>query len=113
MKDKLAKIYIKNCTCYYFDHIIKVTHTYFIDNLLGKYYMKTFQFMIFHTKPQQTQNHCVLDSIKQMDLLGFVAVNLDIQYYLIMDCLINGTADSINHNFGEIKIDSFNYSPKY
>ena len=44
MKDKLAKIYIKNCTCYYFDYIIiiKVTDAYFIDNLLGKNYMKTF-----------------------------------------------------------------------
>ena len=115
MKDELTKIYIQNCTCYYFDYIIiiKVTDAYFIDNLLGKNYMKTFQLMIFHTKPQQTQNHCVLDSIKQMDLLGFVEVNLDIQYYLIINCLINGTADSINHNFGEIKIDSFNYSPKY
>ena len=37
-----------------------------------------FQSMTFHTKPQQVQNHCLLGSIKQMDFLGFVVVNLDI-----------------------------------
>ena len=45
-------------------------------------------------------------------------MNLDIWYYLIMDCLIklvirlsekNGITDS--HNFGEIRIDSHNSLP--
>ena len=43
-----------------------------------KNFMKIFQFMTFHTKLQRVQNHCVLGSIKYMDLLGFVMVNLDI-----------------------------------
>ena len=44
IKDELTKIYIENCTCYHFDYIIiiKVTDVYFINNLLGKNYMKTF-----------------------------------------------------------------------
>ena len=31
-----------------------------------------------HTKLQSVQNHCVLGLIKQMNLLGFKVVNLDI-----------------------------------
>ena len=45
-------------------------------------------------------------------------VNLDIYYYLTMNCLIkffisekSSIADNINHNFGEIRIDSYNYLP--
>ena len=34
--------------------------------------------MIFHMKLQWVENHSVLGSIKEIDLLGFVGVNLDI-----------------------------------
>ena len=34
--------------------------------------------MTFHAKLQRVQNHCVLGSIKDMDLLGFGVVVLDI-----------------------------------
>ena len=78
--------------------------------------MEIFQFMTFHIKLQQVQNHGALGLIKQMELLGFVVVNLGIQYYLIMDCLIkliekSGITESINHNFGKIRIDSYNSLP--
>ena len=90
-----------------------------------KNYMKIFQFMTFHTKLQQEQNHCVLGSIKKVHLLGFVVLNSHVKYYLIMDCLIkfairlnifliskkSGNTQSINHNFEEIRIDSYNSLP--
>ena len=90
-----------------------------------KNYMKIFQFMTFHTKLQQEQNHCVLGSIKKVNLLGFVVLNSHVKYYLIMDCLIkfairlnifliskkSGNTQSINHNFEEIRIDSYNSLP--
>ena len=40
--------------------------------------MKIFQLMTFQRKLQRVQNHCVLGLMKQMDLLGFVVMNLDI-----------------------------------
>ena len=49
--------------------------------------------------------------IKWIDVLGFVVMNLDIKYYLIMDKICDkikylisekiGITDSINHNFGK------------
>ena len=53
-KDELKEIDIKNRTCYFFDHIIKDVDIYSSD--------------IFS----------VLGLIKQMDLLWFVVMNLDI-----------------------------------
>ena len=35
-KDELKEIDIKNCTCRYFEDIIKVKEIYFSDVLLGK-----------------------------------------------------------------------------
>ena len=59
-KNKLKEIGIKNRVCYYFDDIInglkiKLVIFYYIKN-----YMKVFQFITFHIKLQQVQNHCVL-----------------------------------------------------
>ena len=62
-KNELKEIDIKNCTCYYFDDIITDRDIYSAI-LLHKKIMKIFQFMTFSTKLQQTQNHCVLGSIK-------------------------------------------------
>ena len=45
-----------------------------------KNHTKIFLFMTFHIKLQLVQNLCVLDSIKQMDLLEFI-MELDIKYY--------------------------------
>ena len=59
-----------------------------------------------------------------MDLLYLWMVKLNIQYYLIMGCLLKicdkikylisekrGITNSINYNFGKIKIDSCNSLP--
>ena len=40
--------------------------------------MKIFQFITFHIKVQQVQNHCILRSIKWMDLLYLLMVKLNI-----------------------------------
>ena len=42
--------------------------------------------MIFHTKLKQVQNHCVLGSIRWMDLLKFM-IKLGILWYLIIDVI--------------------------
>ena len=64
--------------------------------------------MTFHTKLEWVQNHCLFRTTKEMDSLKF-KMELDIQYYyLIMVSLIVNKkyiTDSINRNFGRIRID--------
>ena len=80
--------------------------------------------MTFHIKILQVQNHCVLGSMKQIDLLifydgiGYLVLFgsgwYDIIYnrikYLISEK--SGITNSINHNFARIRIDSYNSLPK-
>ena len=76
--------------------------------------------MAFPTKIQQLQNHCVLCSIKQMDLLRFV------MELVLFDCswcdeICDGikyviseksrVTDSTNHHFSIIRIDSYDSLP--
>ena len=84
-----------------------------------KKYMKLFQVMTFHTKLKRVQNHCVLGS-KKID--GFIRVRGDeFKHLVLFDYKLfdkicdkikylvsekSGIADSINLNFGEIRIDS-------
>ena len=63
-KNELKEIDIKNRGCYYFDYIINGTKINFSNVLLNKNYLKIFQFIMFHIKLQQVQNHRVLGSIK-------------------------------------------------
>ena len=79
--------------------------------------------MRFHTKPQGIQNHYLTGSLKQMDLLKPV-MDLNVSHYFIMVGLIkfviginnlqvkkSGITDSIHHNFGKLRIDSFDSLP--
>ena len=79
-----------------------------------KKYMKLFQVMTFHTKLKRVQNHCVLGS-KKID--GFIRVRGDEFKHLVLFDKIcdkikylvsekSGITDSINLNFGEIRIDA-------
>ena len=79
-----------------------------------KKYMKLFQVMTFHTKLERVQNHCVLGS-KKID--GFIRVRGDEFKHLVLFDKIcdkikylvsekSGITDSINLNFGEIRIDA-------
>ena len=67
--DELKEIDIKNCTCYYFDDVMRVGDFDF-DNMLlvKKSYKNSYEnnilFMAFHTKRLWVQIHCVLGPIK-------------------------------------------------
>ena len=86
-KDKLKKVDVKNRPCYNFDNIIRASDRNIDINLLvffqTKNYinkkMKIFEVMIFLIKLQGVQNHCVLGTVRQMDLLKFL-MELDVQY---------------------------------
>ena len=75
-KDKLKEIDIKNRTCYLFDDIIKDVDIYFSDILLDKKLYENILVYDIHTKLQRVQIYCLLGSIKWVDLLGFMVVNL-------------------------------------
>ena len=61
--NELKKVTIKNCTCYYFNDIIKIEGLSLIFYWM-KNHMKIFWFMTFHTKLCLVQNHYVLDLMK-------------------------------------------------
>ena len=67
--------------CYFFDDIINIEE---FDNILlgAKSYQNILTYN-FSYKTLFVQNHWVLASIKQMDLLEFM-MDLDIQYYLVL-----------------------------
>ena len=50
----------------------------FSNILLDKQLNENVSVYGIHTKLQWVQNHCVLGLIKQMNLIGFKVVNLDI-----------------------------------
>ena len=77
-KNELKGIDTKNHTCYYFN-IIRFwdRENILLDEKLYKEKYKNILFMKLHTKLQRVQNHCVLGSIKQMDLLRLM-IKLDI-----------------------------------
>ena len=130
-KDKLNQNYIKNCTCYYFDDIIRFWNRDidFSDILLDEtLYKENYENILIYDISCKTSTGAKplrvrFDKID--DLLKFM-IKLDIQYYLIIVivikfvirsnilCLIkekSGIADSINHNFGRIRIDSYDSLP--
>ena len=55
--------------------------------------------MTFHTKLQRVQNYCVLGCDKICDKIKYPISEK------------SGITDSINHNFGRIRIDSYDYLP--
>ena len=59
-KDELKEIDIENCTCFYFDDVMRAIDIDFSDISLMKddvKYTKTFWFITFHAKPLWVSNH--------------------------------------------------------
>ena len=79
--NNLKEINIKNHTCYYFDDVIKI-EDYDFDNILLD--EKSYKNILVYDISYKTflhlllvQIHCLLGSIKYMDLLEFM-IELDI-----------------------------------
>ena len=105
--------------CYYFDDIIHGTKINFSNILLDKNYMKIFHNISYKTpKPLRIRfdkiNGFIISldgKIKYLILFNYGYFNkiCDKIKYLISKK--SGIANSINHNFGKIKIDSYNSLP--
>ena len=123
-KDELNKIDIKNRTCYYFDDIITNRDIYSVDVLLDE---KIYENISVCDISYKTLTGPKPLRIRFDEIDGFIII-LDgkTKHLILFDiglfdkicdkikCLISeksGIKDSINHNFGKIKIDSYNYLP--
>ena len=78
IRNELKEINIKNCACCHFDDKINGTKINFSNISFNKKLHKVFKFITFHVKLQPVQIHSVLGLIKQMDLLQFLMVKLNI-----------------------------------
>ena len=121
IKDELKETDIKNRACYYFDDIIKERDTYLVDILL---YEKLYENISVYNISYKTSASPKLLRIRFDKTDGFIRVCGDEFKHLVLfdyglfdeicdkiKYLISeksGITDSINHNFGEIKIDSYN-----
>ena len=126
-KDKLNEVDIKNGTCYYFDDIIKDKFSYAVGILISEKSYETYEnISIFNISRETSMGPKPLRiSLDKID--GFIRVfggefrHLvlfdngffdkiweKIKYLIIEKC---GITDSINHNFGKIRIDSYNSLP--
>ena len=123
-KDELKEIDIKNGTCYYFDDIIKDVDIYFSDILLDEELYENISVYDISYKTL-TGPKPLLIRFDKVD--GFIRVRGDEFRHLVLfdyelfdnicekiQYLISeksGITDSINHNLGEIRIDSYNSLP--
>ena len=122
-KNELKEIDIKNRTCYYFDDIIRFLDRdiEFRDILLNENSYETYKNILIYDISYKTSTGIRFDKID-----GFIKIHDKIRYLVLFDysyCdkiwdkmkyLISeksGITDSINHNFGRIRIDSYNRLP--
>ena len=120
--DELKDIHLKNCTCYYFDEIMRGGDFDFDDNLLNKksnesWYKHVLVFDISCKTFVGGKPLC----IRFDKIYGFINVSDGIKYFALFGpwrydtiygrtrYLINeksGITYTISHNFGRIRIDS-------
>ena len=130
-KDELKVIDIKDCTCYYFDDLMRAwdrdTDIDFSGILLEeKLYKQKYENILFHDISQETSRGATPFRIRYDQIDGFIKIHDGIRYLVLFDCgwfdkicdrikyLVSeksGISESINSNFGRIRIDSYNSLP--
>ena len=123
-KNELKEIDIKNRPCYYFDDIITDRYIYSVDILLDeKIYENISDYDILYKtsigpKPFRVRfNNMdgfirVLDGeIKRLVLFDYELLDKICDKIKHLTSEKGGITDSINHNFGDIRIDSYNFLP--
>ena len=113
--DKLKKIDIKNCTCYYFNDTIKI-EDFDLDNICidKKSYKKILVYDILYKSliDYKIISLYVLDLIKQIDLLKFMMDFIRLYNRIIyLISVKSGITYIISHNYATIKVDSYDSLP--
>ena len=128
-KDKLNEIDIKNCTCYYFEPVIRFwdRDINFSDILLDKnWYKEKNENILVYDISYKTSTGARLLCIRLDKIDVFIKIHDKIRYLVLFDysycdkvCdkikyLISeksSTTNNINHNFARIRIDSYDSLP--
>ena len=123
-ENELKEIDIKNRTCHYFDDIIRVwdTNFYSSDTLLdGKSYIEKCENILIDDISCKTSTGAKPLRVRFDKIEGLIKIHNRIRYLVLLDysysdeiCdkikyLISekiGITDTINHNFGKIRIDN-------
>ena len=124
-KDEINKININNRTCYYFDDIIKDRDIYSVDISWDEKSYETYQNILFYNISYKSSTGPKPLHIRFDKRNGFIRVlDAEIEDLVLFDYELfdktcdrikyliskkNGITDSINHNFGKIRIDSYNF----
>ena len=123
-KSELKEIDIKNRPCYYFDDIINGTDINFSNILLNKKLYESISVyeILYETSTGSKPLRIRFDKIDRFIMVldgktkhlvlfscGLIDKICDKIKHLISEK--SGITDSINHNFGNIRIDSCNYLP--
>ena len=123
-KNELKEIDIKNRPCYYFDDIITDRNIYSVDILLDE---KIYENISVYDILYKTSIGPKPFRVRFNNMDGFIRVldgeikRLVIFDYELFDKICDkikhptskkgGITDSINHNFGDIRVDSYNFLP--
>ena len=123
-KDELKEIDIENRSCYYFDDIIKNIDINFSNILLAK---KLYEKILVYDISYKTSTGPKLLCIRFDKIDGFIRIRCgEFRHLVLFDYGLfdkicdkikylisekSGIADGINHNFGEIRIYSYNSLP--
>ena len=128
-KDELKEFDIKNCTCYYFSDIIRARNRdiYSTNILLDEnLYKENHKNILICDISYKTSAGSKSLRIRFDKVDGFIKIHDKFRYLVLFDygyydkiCdkieyLVSeksGVTDSINHNFGRIRIDSYDYLP--
>ena len=122
-RDKLKEIDNKNCMCYYFDDIIRFMDRDTDFNILlnGKLYEEKFKNILIYDISYKTSMGAKPLRVRFNKIDGFIKIHNNIRYLVLFDYSYcdkvcdkikylvgekSGIADSINHNFARIRIDS-------
>ena len=116
MENDLKEIDIKNRACHYFDDIINGTDINFSDILLDE---KLYENILVYGISYKTSTDPKPLRIRFDKIDGFIVVlDSKIKHLILFDyALFNkivkncGITNSINHNFGKIRIDPYNSLP--
>ena len=123
-KGELKEIDIKNLTCYYFDD--RDIDTDFSNVLLNEKSYKTYIYILIYDISYKTYMGSKPLCIRFHEIDEFIKIYDGIRYLLLFGSKLHnaiynrirylisekiGIADSINHNFARIKIDSVNSFP--
>ena len=125
-KNEFKKYDIKNRTCYCFDEVMRYIDIYSGDILLEEESYKTYENILIYDISYKTFIGSIPLGIRFDQTDWFIKIYDGLRHLAILDhtwfdeiCgsvkyLISeksGITDSINHNFGRIRIDSYNYLP--